>query len=502
MNYSKLTSLLFFVFISIGAAFSQEVYEVEILPPTKEGIMENINGEIIKRLVGTVKLRHKKNLIDCDSAIIYQNNNIDAFGHVVIRKNSQTKVQGEVLHYFSNQKLAVLSQNVILTDKKSKLYTEDITYDLFNDIGYYMTGGKLVNDGSEITSQQGTFYTKINQVLFKQNVKLNHPKYNLTSDSLQYDTKLKRSIFKTSTKIENDSGYIWCNSGWHDEEKNQSSFGQGTYIYDAPQWILTDSIFYDRKNGKSYIYKTFEFHDTAMKVHMFGDSAYMFNDNKDMIAYKRPILIIESSDNKPTFIRGDILETKTDKKNNKVLNAIKNVRMYSRDFQGVGDTMNYFSADSMLIMRKNAVLWKDEYQILGDKIITYFENKKPKLMHIFGNSFVASQETIKGHFNQISSDTNYVQFKDGSLDNMFAFGNAKSIYYGKEDAPKMGYLGLNSTESYSLRMIYDSSKPKKIVFYEKPKAIFYPVKEITDANRFLSNFVWKEALKPKSKDDL
>lgn len=498
----KIFSLFFIVCFLNFNGLGQELYEVEILPPTQVGVMETINGETIKRLVGNVKLRHKNNLIDCDSAVIYANNNIDAFGHVVIRKNSQTKVQGDILHYISLQKIALLNGNVIMTDKKSKLYTQDMTYDLNNDIGYYMQGGKMINDKSEITSQYGSFYTKTSQVLFRQNVYVNHPKYKLTSDSLVYDTKLKRSIFKTSTKIENDSGYIWCNQGWHDEEKNQSTFGQGTYIYNSPHWMLTDSIFYDKKNGKSFIYKTFEYHDTAMKVHVFGDSAIMYNDNKDITAFKRPILILESSDNKPTFVKGEILDVKTLKNGDRVMTAIKNVRMYNLDFQGIGDTMKYYSSDSSMYMTKNAYLWKDEYQISGNKIYCYFENRKPKKMNVFQSAFLVMQEKdAKSHYNQVSSDTNYIYFKAGKLDFMYAFGNAKSIYYAKEDG-KIGYIGLNNSESHSLKMVYDSAEPKEITFYQKPKANFIPVKEINDTNRFLTNFVWKDMVRPKSKDDL
>jgi lipopolysaccharide export system protein LptA len=498
--YSIKTSFLIIFSIFYFCGTAQETYEIEILPPTKEGVMETINGETIRRLVGQVKLRHKGTLIDCDSAVIYPNNNIDAYGHVVIRKNKTTKVEGEVLHYFSNQRLAILNKNVVLTDKKSKLYTEDITYDLYNDIGYYMQGGKMVNDNAEITSQQGIFYTKTSQVLFKQNVQVNHPKYKLNSDSLMYDTKLKRSIFKTSTKIENDSGYIWCNSGWHDEEKNQSTFGKGTYIYNSPHWMLTDSIFYDRKNGKSFIYKTFEYHDTAMKIHLFGDSAIMYNNNEDITAYRRPNLIIESSDSKPTFIRGEILDVKTDKTKNKIMTATRNVRMFNSEFQGVGDTLKYFAKDSVMYMTKNAYLWMKEFQISGLQIYTYFENKKPKRMNVYSNALIVQEEEIKGHYNQINSDTNYIYFKVGKVDYMYAFGNAKSIYYAKETGK--GFIGLNSSESYSLKMTYDSTSPKSITFYQKPKATFYPVKEINESNRFLANFVWKDLIRPKSKDDL
>lgn len=481
-------------------ADGQETYEVEILPPTAQGVMETVNGETLKILVGNVKLRHKLNYIDCDSAVVYANNNIDAFGHVLIRKKNGAKVYGDKLNYLSLQKIAILRGNVLLVDKKSKLYTEDITYDLNNDVGQYLTGGKLINEESEITSQTGTFYTKENLVLFRQNVKVNHPKYKLESDSLMYNTKLKRSIFKTSTKIENDSGFIWCNVGWHDEEKNQSSFGKGTYIYNPPSWLLTDSIFYDKKNGKSHIYKTFEYHDTAAKTHLFGDSAYMYNDNKDMIAYKRPTLIMESSDNKPTFIRGDILINQNVNKNERIMKALNNVRLYSSDFQAVADTMIYKSLDSSIYLRQNAYLWKDESQLSGEKLFIYLINKKPKRINVFGSSFMAQQEEAKGHFNQVSSDTSHFYFINGEMDYLYAFGNTKSIYYGKEEGK--GYLGLNNSESYSLKMIYDSSKPKKVIFYDNPKATFYPVKDFTDANRFLPNFVWKTALRPRSKEDL
>lgn len=47
--------------------------------------------------------------------------------------------------------------------------------------------------------------------------------------------------------------------------------GEGLISDNPPSWLLTDSIFYDKKNGKHYIYKTFEYHDTAAKTHLFGD---------------------------------------------------------------------------------------------------------------------------------------------------------------------------------------------------------------------------------------
>lgn len=479
---------------------AQEVYEVEILPPTQRGIMEAINGEMVKILVGNVKLRHKGTYIDCDSAIIYSNNNIEAFGRVKIWKTNKTKLEGDHLSYLSLQRVAIIRGNVIISDKNSKLYTEDVTYDLNVEVGQYLTGGKLVTNQSEITSQTGTYYAKDNLVLFKQNVHINHPKYKLDSDSLMYNTKLKRSIFRTSTKIESDSGYIWCNSGWYDEENKLSSFGKGTYIYNPPNWMLTDSIYYDRSKGVSHIFKTFEYHDTAAKMHLFGDSAYMYNDNKDFTAYHRPTLIMESSDNKPTFIRGKTLYSQSLPLNHRRMKVVGNVKMYNKDFQAISDTIIYLSKDSSINMNKDAFVWHEKYQISGDHLLIYMENKKPKQMNVYGHSFLANEEESYGHYNQVSSDTNYIYFLGGKLDYLYARGNTKSIYYGKEEGK--GYLGLNSSESYSLKMLYQNGEVDRVIFYETPKAIFYPVKEINDGNRFLSNFLWNQKARPNSKDEL
>lgn len=486
------------IFLSPFSIFCQEVYNVDILN-AKEAIMETRDIEKVKILTGDVKLKHKGTLIYCDSATIFENNNIEAIGNVLITRPSGTKIHGKYLNYFSQLRLAVVKENVVLTDKKSKLYTTDITYDMNHDIGYYLNGGKLVNEKTIITSLHGTYYSKTSLVLFKQNVIVESPKYKLTSDSLQYNTKLKRTFFTTSTKIENDSGYIWCNKGWYDEEKNEYSFGKGTIIYNSPQMILTDSIYFNKNTGFSRIYKTFEFHDTSSKIHVYGDTAEMWDNNKHIKAYKRPILIYESSDNKPLFVRANTLESKEDKLKNKTFYGYKNVRIYSQDFQAVCDTFTYFSLDSIMRLYKDPFAWKDSSQISGKKLNVLLRNNKPNKIEIYENGLIAKEEA-KDHYSQIAGDTIFINLNDGKIQNVISYFNAKSIYYAKEDGK--GYLGINSSECYKLVASFDSGNIKKIAFYEKPKSIFYPLKDINTTNKFLSNFVWKVALRPKSKDDL
>ena len=59
----------------------------------------------IKRLTGGVQFRQDDVLLDCDSAYLYdKENNVDAFGHVVIHRSDSFFLYGDKLHYEGNTK--------------------------------------------------------------------------------------------------------------------------------------------------------------------------------------------------------------------------------------------------------------------------------------------------------------------------------------------------------------------------------------------------------------
>jgi lipopolysaccharide export system protein LptA len=465
--------------------------------------IETIENEMVKKLFGNVKLLHKGTLMYCDTATIYVNNNVFASGHIkIVRPKGQT-ISGQILNYYSDQKLAVIRDHIVLRDKKMKLETTDITYDMNTDVGFYTNGGVVTSEDTKITSRHGTYVSKSKSIFFKFDVRVTNPKYKLVSDTLEYNTETKRNIFYGSTKIENDSGYIWCNKGWHDGEKNQSSFGVGTIIYNGSQWLMTDSLFYDKKNGFGRIFKTFEFHDTTSKFHVFGDTAVYYEKEKRVIAYHRPILIYESSNSNPLFIRANIIESK-EIDGHKTIVGIKNAKMYSKDFQAVSDTLKYFGKDSVFHLIKDPFAWNDSSQVSGRRMELYMKEKKPAKMIVYENAIMVQEEAKNKAYNQIAGDTIEIYFNQkgskSQIEQMKANSNAKSIYYGKEEGK--GYIGLNSTESSNLVAIFDSGSIKKIIFLDHPKATFYPIKDVNDQNSKLKNFIWKIALKPKNKEDL
>ena len=107
-------------------------------------------------LVGSVRIKQEKTLINCDSMIMNPNANyIESFGHVHINDEDSTDIYSDYMKYEVDKKIVHFQKNVKMTDGKGILTTEELQYDLNEKIGTYDHGGKIVNNGSVLTSESG-----------------------------------------------------------------------------------------------------------------------------------------------------------------------------------------------------------------------------------------------------------------------------------------------------------------------------------------------------------
>jgi hypothetical protein len=83
---------------------------------------------------------------------------------------------------------------------------------------------------------------------------------------------------------------------------------------------------------------------------------------------------------------------------------------------------------------------------------------------------------------------------------MDVMGNAESIYFGKDDKEK--FIGNNKALSAAITMYFKDKKIDKIVFIEKPEAVFTPMKMLTEEQMRLTDFVWRIDQKPKKREDV
>ncbi|MEZ4979899.1 MAG: OstA-like protein, partial [Chitinophagales bacterium] len=222
---------------------STSTKEVEIIHADKLEFNTLANGEQLRKLVGSVALKHENTLMFCDSAYLYkETNKVDAWGHIHIQENDSIHAYSDILYYDGKTKNAELIKNARLEDGNKTLYSETLRYNIRDKIGSYNSGGKLVMDSTVLTSKKANYYTNTKIVHFKENVEITDPNYRLISDTLHYLTNTKVAKFFGPTTIYNDSSTIDCVLGSYDTEKEIASFGKGTVINNAPQQLLADSL--------------------------------------------------------------------------------------------------------------------------------------------------------------------------------------------------------------------------------------------------------------------
>ena len=91
-------------------------------------------------------------------------------------------------------------------------------------------------------------------------------------------------------------------------------------------------------------------------------------------------------------------------------------------------------------------------------------------------------------------------FKDKKLDEMQVIGSVEVVYYVIDDDSL--YIGVNTTTSGRLSAFVKDNAVYKIVVPSKSNGVFYPLEQIPQEKRLLSNFGWFDYVRPLSKYDI
>jgi lipopolysaccharide export system protein LptA len=493
---------LFFALHFFHAFAQEKAKEVEIINADKLQFKTLEDGSSVRKLVGNVKLKHENTLMFCDSAYMYkETNTLDAFGNVHIIENDSIHAYSNLLKYNGNTKLARLIGNARLIDGDMKLTSEELDYDMQNKIGFYSKFGKVISDSTVLTSKRGFYYSNTKIAHFKDSVVVVDPDYLIESDTMHYNTKTRVADFFGPTTIYNDSSDIYCIRGTYDTANEIAKFGKNTIVNNPPQTLYADSLYYERANGYGKAFFFFDWRDEEMKAGMTGTLAEYFESNKKIIAYNRPILHVEMDDD-TMFMSGNVVHSMENSEHGeKEFWAYPSARIFKSDLQGVCDSLFYSGYDSTFRMYREPILWNENTEMRGDTIYIYLANEKVDYIDFIENGFIASQSVGK-IFDQIKGKYITGYFEEGKLSKLFANRNAESLYFGKDEEIENKVMGGNLVKSASLWMYMDEGEVDRIVFIDKPEALFTPISQMTNAQLYLGGFYWNGAIRPKSKYDL
>ncbi len=494
-----------------------------------------------KRLLGNVRFTTKEGMVmTCDSSYFLDNNNIEAFSNIFIRQGDSLTITGNTAHYDGTKKQGIIDGKVTCTEKDMVLTTDVLHFDSKNKTASYYTGGTIVSKENNLTSKHGHYDSPTKTVSFKYDVKLVNPEYTMLADTLKYVTTSKTVIFLGPTNVISKQDKLYCERGWYNTQTQLSHLTQKAIIYSGKSIMKADSIHYDKKKETGYGYSNVNLIDTAEKTIITGNRSYS-NKLKGIMWMTDHALLTKIMDKDSLFATADsmwafekklkikkdtsahdsikviqkIPKTDTDSAkivikmikdtskfrtlDSTVIKAYRHVKIYKKDMQGVADTMIFSTYDSTATLYHKPVLWHEKHQLTGNMIIIYYANKKIDRIQIPENTFIIDQiDTL--HFNQIKGKMLWAYFKDDTLRKIDITGNAQATYYLQNDKKRL--KGVNTIESSKLSALSNKGELNRIIFYKKPKAKVFPMKDLDVKAVELKGFSWQIYRKPKSKEDL
>ena len=240
-------NIILICFFISASLYSQEQRTVEIIQAGKSirNSIEYPDANILQRDKNLrVILFHDGARIESDISYYYFNeNSFTANGKVNFNQGDSLILTSDFLEYDGTTKKAFAYGNVILKRPDMELETDTLYLDRIKDIAFYNSKGKIVDNDNILNSNSGTYYMNSKKYIFKSNVTIDNPEYNVNSEELEYFTETNNTYFNDKTKITGIDYTILSNNGFYDTNKQKGFFKENAVIYYDGKIINGDSIF-------------------------------------------------------------------------------------------------------------------------------------------------------------------------------------------------------------------------------------------------------------------
>jgi|UPI00034505CE lipopolysaccharide export system protein LptA len=503
-----LVRLLFlFTLLLIGAkGFSQtpeikeeKPKEIELIHADKFTV-DKKTPKGASKLVGSVKLRHQEAFMYCDSAYLYDNNSLDAYGHVKIEEGDSLVMTGDSLFYDGNKKLARVRGRVRIDNKASVLTTPFLDYYRETSMAHYYGGGTIDSEKEKthLVSKIGYYFSDIKLFHFKTDVVMTHPDYVIHTDTMHYAPDREKTWFFGPTTIDSDNKSIYCERGWYDQLNDKAEFIKNAEINSSGQTMKGDTIEYDQATEIGISKCNVVLIDTNEKFEVNGDYAIYYE--KDSTSYvTKNVILKQDMEGDTFFLTADTLYSLLDTAGNRIMKTYHHSIFYKSDMQGACDSLYYHTKDSIIYMFHDPILWSTDNQITADSIRMTMKNGVMDKMYMDKNAFIIAYEDSI-FYNQIKGRNMIGHFEDEALRKVDVFGNGETIYYPREEDNSL--IGVNETKCSTMSIYIDSNTIYKITFYDKPVAKIIPTDEMPIGGKKLDGFNYRTSERPVSSIDI
>ncbi len=205
---------------------------------------KKINGLEYQWMVGKVRLRQGNTYMSCDSALLL-NNQLKAYGRVLIQQTDTIHVFSDSLWYNGDTKDADLFGDVVLVNGTQQLFTSRLNYNLDTKIAKY-DNKAILNDGkTKLSSRTGMYSVNEKKAFFQKDVRIVDSTFTLKADSLEFLTDRRTAVFKGPTLIVQDTAKIYCEAGFYNIPNRKAEFTHNAQYEGKDTKATADTIRYE-----------------------------------------------------------------------------------------------------------------------------------------------------------------------------------------------------------------------------------------------------------------
>jgi len=486
------------IFLPFDALQAQKTTRVYIEHADRLRIAKE-DGMNVQVLIGNAILRQDSTYFYCDTATLYENNNLKAVGKVHINFSDSVHLYGDFLTYSGNSRVAVLDSNVRLIDQSATLYTDHLEYHRFLNMAYYFTGGKILDEENVLTSIIGRYFTQTYEFLFSDSVVVVNPDYTLYSDTLRYNTKTEIVFIEGPTNLYGHDDHIYAEGGWYNTQINQVELNRNNQIIHFEQILKGDWIYYDQETEYGKAVGNVWMKDTVQNIILEGGIGEFFRSKKySYVTDSARAILVDTYDS--LYMHADSFILMLDSADEaRLMFAYHRMKFYKNDLQGMCDSLIFRVQDSVIALLKDPVLWSDENQLTADSMWMYISDNRIDSMALFNMAFIISRDSTES-YNQIKGKKMKAYFRDNQLYRINVQGNAETIYYIREEDLQL--IGINKTISSNMAIMLEDRKVKRINYLTQPEAVLYPEKDLTKEDQFLKDFKWITGQRPADRNGI
>lgn len=476
-------------------------------------------------LTGNVTFSKGGMLMYCDSAHYFPGSeSMDAFSNVRMVQGDTLEVTGDSMIYRSYDQLARLFGNPVkMRNRDVTLETEEFTYDLFSEFGYYTVGGVLTDAQNRLVSLEGEYVPATKEATFYTNVKLNsitegNDTLYIYTDTLYYNTASHIAELNSPSLIINKTDTIFTTDGVYDTNTKVANLYEHSIVRMGRGTTLEgDTLFYDRLAGYGWARGNMALVDSAKQSTLQGDYGY-YDQNIDSAYVTGRALAMEYSQGDTLYLHGreifsfrniDTIRHQEDTiamkpayveyDTTQIVVAHPRVRFYRSDMQGVCDSMRFEQRDSTLYMFRHPIVWSDERQIFGNVIQLHMNDSTIDRATL--PDFGFSAEHVDGEFfNQISGKEMIAYFRDGEMEKIDINGNVEAIMLPQESDST--YNKIINTESSYLTADFKNRELLRMKMWPETSGTVTPLYLAKKSLYYLSKFKWYTGIRPLSPEDV